>query len=161
MTWHLGAIDGPVHRTLDAWMAFEVPFDGPGRPWTGFAPSPIARFIASAASATRKAMAQAEGPWTRAKAWAKLSGSPLTRKLTPPCRHSVTSFERWRATGRKPSWRNSRPSAAGSGAAYSMNSNPSVPIGFSQRSRAGDTPGICVVSPTFTSRMHGKLDEIV
>lgn len=34
MTWHLGAIDGPVHRTLDAWMAFEVPFDGPGRPWT-------------------------------------------------------------------------------------------------------------------------------
>lgn len=34
MTWHLGAIDEPAHRTLDAWMVFEVPFDGADRPWT-------------------------------------------------------------------------------------------------------------------------------
>ncbi|NKE67619.1 hypothetical protein RAMLITH_17490 [Ramlibacter sp. RBP-2] len=34
MTWHLAAIDSATERTLDAWMAFEVPFDGPDRPWT-------------------------------------------------------------------------------------------------------------------------------
>ena len=31
-------------------------------------------------------MAQAEGPWTRAKDWAKLSGSALTMKLISPWR---------------------------------------------------------------------------
>jgi hypothetical protein len=34
MTWHLGAIDQQPHKTLDAWMVYEVPFDGPDRPWT-------------------------------------------------------------------------------------------------------------------------------
>jgi hypothetical protein len=34
MTWHLAAIEREPDRTLDAWMVFEVPFDGAGRPWT-------------------------------------------------------------------------------------------------------------------------------
>ena len=39
---------------------------------------------------------------------------------------------RWRATAPKPNRSNSAPSAAGSGAAYSTNSKPSVCIGLSQ-----------------------------
>src|SRR5262245_45675547 len=75
-------------------------------------------------------MAQTEGPCTRAKPWAKLSFSPLTMKLTSPWRNSDTSLERCRATRTKPMLSNSRPSASGSGAVYSTNSKPSVPIGF-------------------------------
>ena len=82
-------------------------------------------------------MAQALGPWRRAKPWAKDSGSPLTRKLTSPWRHRVTSLARWRATGWKPRVSNRPASAAVSGAVYSTNSKPSVPAGLSQRLRAG------------------------
>src|SRR5665213_2779411 len=75
-------------------------------------------------------MAQIDGPCTRAKPWAKLSGSALTMKLTSPWRNSETSLDRCRATFTKPMLSNSRPSAAGSGAVYSTNSKPSVPIGL-------------------------------
>src|SRR5580658_17394 len=79
-------------------------------------------------------MAQTDGPCSRANAWAKLSGSALTMKFTSPWRNSETSLERCRAILTKPSRSNSRPNSAVSGAVYSTNSNPSVPIGLSQRS---------------------------
>jgi hypothetical protein len=44
----------------------------------------------------------------------------------------VTFLWRWRAIAVKPMLSNSAPSAFGSGAAYSTNSKPSVPIGLSQ-----------------------------
>src|SRR3954469_12226570 len=75
-------------------------------------------------------MAQTLGPCTRANPWAKLSFSPLTTKFTSPWRNSDTSFERCRATFTKPMLSNSRPSASGSGAVYSTNSKPSVPMGL-------------------------------
>ena len=75
-------------------------------------------------------MAQMLGPCTRAKPWAKLSGSALTMKFTSPWRYSVTSLDRCFATATKPMLSNSAPSAAGSGAVYSTNSKPSVPIGL-------------------------------
>src|SRR5258707_10645698 len=75
-------------------------------------------------------MAQTLGPCTRAKPCAKLSGSPLTMKFTSPWRNSETSLERCLATFTKPMLSNSRPSASGSGAVYSTNSKPSVPMGF-------------------------------
>ena len=53
-------------------------------------------------------------------------------KLTPPWRYSVTFLCRCLAIATKPMLSNKQPSAAGSGAAYSTNSKPSVPIGFSQ-----------------------------
>lgn len=34
MTWRLESISEAASRTLDAWMVFEVPFDGPEVPWT-------------------------------------------------------------------------------------------------------------------------------
>lgn len=34
MTWHLGVVDREPDKTLHAWSVFEVPFDGPDRPWT-------------------------------------------------------------------------------------------------------------------------------
>lgn len=34
MTWHFGAIEREADKTLHAWSVFEVPFDGPDRPWT-------------------------------------------------------------------------------------------------------------------------------
>lgn len=34
MAWRIGTIDEHPTRTLDAWMVVEVPFDGPGQPWT-------------------------------------------------------------------------------------------------------------------------------
>lgn len=34
MTWHLGVIEREADKTLHAWSVFEVPFDGPDRPWT-------------------------------------------------------------------------------------------------------------------------------
>src|SRR3954454_16877851 len=75
-------------------------------------------------------MAQAQGPCTRWKAWAKLSGSAFRMKLTSPCRQSVTCLLRWCATARKPSWVNSASSAGRSGPVNSTNSKPSVPIGL-------------------------------
>src|SRR5574343_1164084 len=77
-------------------------------------------------------MAHTLGPCRRAKRWAKLSGSALMMKLMPPWRYSVTFLWRCLATGLKPMCSNSAPMAAGSGAAYSMNSKPSVPMGLSQ-----------------------------
>src|SRR6185436_4739513 len=77
-------------------------------------------------------MAQTLGPCTRAKPWAKLSFSPLTMKFTSPWRNSETSLERCRATFTKPMLSNSLPSASGSGAVYSTNSKPSVPIGLTE-----------------------------
>ena len=59
---------------------------GPAWPGPGFAPRSRARCQALAASFTRKAMAQTEGPCTRAKDWAKLSGSPFRMKFTSPWR---------------------------------------------------------------------------
>src|SRR4051812_23503929 len=53
-------------------------------------------------------------------------------KLISPCRYSVTFLCRCFAMAVKPICSNSRPSATGSGAVYSMNSKPSVPTGFSQ-----------------------------
>src|SRR5215467_3635608 len=51
-------------------------------------------------------------------------------KLISPWRCRVTFFERWRATAGKPRRSNRLRSSCGSGAVYSTNSNPSVPIGF-------------------------------
>jgi hypothetical protein len=34
MAWRTEVIDAQPSRTLDAWMAIEVPFDGPERQWT-------------------------------------------------------------------------------------------------------------------------------
>src|SRR5436305_842886 len=89
-------------------------------------PESFARRKARAASRTRNAMAQADGPCARAKACAKDSGSALMMKLIPPWRWSVTFFERWRATAGKPSRSKSVRSSCGSGAVYSTNSKPSV-----------------------------------
>jgi DNA-binding Lrp family transcriptional regulator len=77
-------------------------------------------------------MAQMLGPCSRAKRCAKESGSALTMKLISPWRYSSTFLWRCRAMAVKPMRSNSAPIAAGSGAAYSMNSKPSVPIGLSQ-----------------------------
>src|SRR6267154_3538994 len=79
-------------------------------------------------------MAQTDGPCRRAKACAKLSGSAFRMKLTSPCLYSVTFFERCRAAATNPICSNSAASCCGSGPVYSTNSNPSVPIGLSQRS---------------------------
>src|SRR5260221_13298083 len=75
-------------------------------------------------------MAQTVGPCPRAKPCATVSGSPLTMEFTSPWRNSETSLERCLATFTKPMLSNSRPSASGSGAVYSTNSKPSVPMGF-------------------------------
>lgn len=34
MSWRIESVLEPPSRTLDAWMAVEVPFDGPNKPWT-------------------------------------------------------------------------------------------------------------------------------
>ena len=59
---------------------------GPTLPWKGLAPRSMARWYAFAASFTRIANAHAEGPCTRAKDCAKLSGSRFTMKLIAPWR---------------------------------------------------------------------------
>jgi hypothetical protein len=59
---------------------------GPICGWKGLAPRASARRYAAAASRTRKAMAQAEGPWARAKRSPWLPGSALTMKLISPWR---------------------------------------------------------------------------
>ncbi len=105
---------------------------GPERESKPQAPRSSARLYAAAASCTRNAIAQIDGPCSRAKRCANESGSALRMKLTPPCRYSVTRLCRCLATALKPICSNSAPIAAGSGAAYSMNSKPSVPIGFGQ-----------------------------
>src|SRR5580704_5329303 len=79
-------------------------------------------------------MAQAQGPWARAKPCAKDASSALMMKLISPCAWRVTFFERWRATTGNPRRSNSVRRPCGSGAAYSTNSKPSVPIGLSKSS---------------------------
>src|ERR1700722_16196102 len=106
---------------------------GPGR-----APSSSARRYANAASRTRKAIAQAHGPCARANPCAKESASALMMKLMSPCACRVTFFERCRATTGNPRRSKSARRACGSGAAYSTNSKPSVPIGFSKSSGIAD-----------------------
>src|SRR3990167_8464776 len=91
-------------------------------------------------------MAHTLGPCRRAKRWAKLSGSALMMKLISPWRYSVTALWRCFAIGLKPMRSNSAPMAAGSGAAYSMNSKPSVPMGFSHVVAAEGTGAFMVVS---------------
>ena len=58
---------------------------GPTGLATGVAPRSQARLKAAAASRTRKAIAQAEGPCSCAKRWPKPSGSALMMKLMSPC----------------------------------------------------------------------------
>src|SRR5688572_11281418 len=107
---------------------------GPTSVSTGFAPRETARRNAAAASFTRNAIAQAEGPCARANCWPKPPGSALMTKLMSPWRCSVTFLLRWRAATGKPMRANSDRRSSGSGAVYSTNSKPSVPIGLSNRS---------------------------
>src|SRR5713226_9568567 len=79
-------------------------------------------------------MAHAEGPCSRANAWANESFSALMMKLTSPWVCRVTFFDRCRATTGKPSRSNRMRNSCGSGAVYSTNSKPSVPIGFDSES---------------------------
>src|SRR5678815_3595337 len=103
---------------------------GPTLPRCGSAPSWMARSKAAAASLTRKPMAHTEGPCACAKRWPKESGSALMMKLMSPWECSVTFLLRCCATTGKPSRSNRLRSSCGSGAAYSTNSKPSVPIGL-------------------------------
>src|SRR4051812_16752543 len=77
-------------------------------------------------------MAHTLGPCRRAKRCANESGSAFSTKLISPWRESVTFLWRWGAIAVKPIRSKICAMAAGSGAAYSMNSKPSVPAGFSQ-----------------------------
>src|SRR6185503_18404507 len=108
---------------------------GPTRVSTGFAPRSMQRLYAAAASFTRKAIAHADGPCSRAKCWPKLSGSALMMKLMSPCLCNVTFLLRCRAVTGKPSRWNSVRSSSGSGPVYSTNSKPSVPTGLSRGAR--------------------------
>src|SRR5687768_13119548 len=128
---------------------------GPTRVSTGFAPRSMQRLYAAAASFTRKAIAQAEGPCSRAKCWPKLSGSALMMKLMSPCRCSVTFLLRCRAVTGKPSRSNSVRSSSGSDAVYSTNSNPSVPAGFSRGLR-----GPVAVFVAFIAEFRGRMVTI-
>jgi hypothetical protein len=101
------------------------------------APSEVARSYACLASCTRKAMAQTLGPCSRANFCANESGSAFRMKLMVPWRYSSTFLWRCLATAVKPMRSKTLPMATGSGAAYSMNSKPSVPMGLSQGVKAG------------------------
>src|SRR3984957_7516028 len=103
---------------------------GPADCGPGLAPSSNDRLYAKAASLTRNAIAQMDPPCSCAKRCAKLPDSALIIKLMSPWRCSVTFRERWRATAGNPIWLNNDRSSVGSGAVYSTNSNPSVPIGL-------------------------------
>ena len=103
---------------------------GPTCERCGSAPSCTARSNAAAASLTRKAMAQTDGPCACANRCPNEPGSALITKLMSPWECSVTFLLRCRATTGKPSRSNRLRSSCGSGAVYSTNSNPSVPIGL-------------------------------
>src|SRR4030095_7565450 len=75
-------------------------------------------------------MAQTEGPCACANCWPKEPCSAFMTKLMSPCECSVTFLLRCRATTGKPRRSNRLRSNCGSGAVYSTNSNPSVPIGL-------------------------------
>src|SRR3954468_3202157 len=103
---------------------------GPTLPRCGSAPSWMARSKAAAASLTRNAMAHTEGPCFSAKRWPKEPGSALMTKLMSPWECRVTFLLRCWATTGNPSRSNRLRSRVGSGAVYSTNSNPSVPMGL-------------------------------
>src|SRR6266436_2257762 len=86
---------------------------GPALCGPRLAPSSRARRNAPAASRTRNAMAQADGPCARAKDCAKDCASALMMKLISPWRCSVTFLARWRATTGKPRRSNSVRSSCG------------------------------------------------
>src|SRR5436305_842887 len=94
-------------------------------------PESFAQAFARAHGPSACAMAFRVRDAARAFRRAKDSGSALMMKLIPPWRWSVTFFERWRATAGKPSRSKSVRSSCGSGAVYSTNSKPSVPMGLS------------------------------
>ena len=75
---------------------------GPTLPRCGSAPSATARSNAAAASLTRNAMAQTEGPCAWANFCPNEAGSALMTKLMSPWLCSVTFLLRWRATTGKP-----------------------------------------------------------
>lgn len=82
-----------------------------------------------------KPIAQIDGPCSRAKRCAKESGSALIRKFTPPWRYSVTSLAML-GDHEAQQFEHLAQRGGESGAAYSMNSNPAVPIGLSQSWKA-------------------------
>ena len=121
---------------------------GPTGPETAVAPRSTASFSALAASFTRKAMALAEGPWTLRNSAGWPEGSMLRMKLMSPWRNRSTFFERCLDTAVKPISSNRPFSRSGSGEVNSTNSKPSVPSGFSKRSRpCGFTSTVIVESP--------------
>ena len=83
------------------------------------------------ASATRKAIDSAQGPWAATKSLAVAVGLRIDQKLISPWRYSVTFLERWRPPAQNPWARTARAIPQDSGCAYSTNSKPSVPIGLS------------------------------
>src|ERR1700754_3091515 len=103
---------------------------GPTLPRCGSAPSATARANAAAASATRNPIAHTDGPCAAANRWPKEYGSALMMKLMSPWECSVTFLLRWRAVTGKPRRSKRLRSSCGSGAVYSTNSKPSVPIGL-------------------------------
>src|SRR6185295_8145348 len=106
---------------------------GPTAVRCGSAPSETARSNAAAASCTRNAIAHTEGPCACANFWPNESGSALMMKLMSPWECRVTFLLRWRATTGNPRRSNRPRSSCGSGAVYSTNSKPSVPMGFMER----------------------------
>src|SRR6186713_2407443 len=103
---------------------------GPTVERCGSAPSWMARSNAAAASLTRNAIAQTDGPCAWAKRCPKEPGSALMTKLMSPCECRVTFLLRCCATTGNPSRSNRLRSSWGSGAVYSTNSKPSVPMGL-------------------------------
>src|SRR5918994_4645377 len=91
----------------------------------GISHAPRASACAQAwpASRTRSAIAFSSGV-------ASLTPCELTMRFIVPWRYSMTSRERWRATGWKPILCTRAPSACGCEVANSMNSMPSMPTGF-------------------------------
>src|SRR5688572_3952558 len=78
-------------------------------------------------------------------------------KLISPCRYRVTFLWRCRAMALKPMRSNTPAIAAGSGAAYSMNSKPSVPIGLSQ----GLNFMRCILEPNFWQSASRKEPDML
>src|SRR5450830_346086 len=96
-------------------------------------------------------MALTEAPCTLANSVALLSGSALMMKLIWPWRYRVTFLERWRATAAKPIASSTPAIGCGSGAVYSTNSKPSVPMGLSNKSLGLREDEICVAWPIMVS----------
>src|SRR5215831_5188606 len=128
---------------------------GPTGVLIGFAPNCTARLNAAGASLTRNAIAHADGPCSRAKFCATLCGSALMMKLISPCACSVTFLLRCRARAGNPSFANKVRSSSGSGAVYSTNSNPSVPMGLSARVAKFCVADCVMCHPSLTGHTSG------